>query len=146
MANFQHYLSPIGRLLLCSLFIWAGYGKLVSPTGTAQFFASAGVPEPVLMVWVAIIVELGGGLALLIGIKTRWVAAILALWCLGTGVAVHLAAGLHGSDPATAYDNMIHFYKNLSMAGGLIYVVAFGAGLISIEGGLAPRLEDRPAP
>jgi putative oxidoreductase len=115
----------------------------MNPTETAQFFASAGVPAAVLMVWVAIIVEFVGGLALLVGFKTRWVAAILALWSLGTGFAVHLAAGLHASDPAMAYDNMIHFYKNLSMAGGLIYVVAFGAGPLSIEEGLAPRLADR---
>jgi putative oxidoreductase len=50
-----------------------------------------------------------------------------------TGIAVHLAAGMHSADAVGAYDNMIHFYKNLVMAGGLIYVVAFGAGALSVD-------------
>jgi putative oxidoreductase len=133
MEKICGYLSPLGRLLLSSLFVWAGYGKLMNPGAAAQEFASVGVPAPALMVGVAILVELVGGLALFVGFRSRWVAGVLAIWCLVTAFAVHLAAGMHSTDPATAYDNMIHFYKNLGIAGGLIYVIAFGAGRLSID-------------
>jgi putative oxidoreductase len=83
------------------------------------------------MIWVSIAIELVGGLALLGGFTTRWVAGILALWCLATAFAVHLGVGMHAADPTVALDNMIHFHKNLSVAGGLIYVVAFGVGRFS---------------
>ena len=78
-------------------------------------------------------VELVGGLALLVGYKSSWAAGALAIWSLATGFAVHLMAAMHSTDPAVAFDNMIHFYKNLGVAGGLIYVVAFGAGGLSID-------------
>jgi putative oxidoreductase len=133
MERICDYLSPLGRLLLSGLFFWAGYGKLINPTATVQEFASAGVRAPAFMVGVAILVELVGGLALLVGFKSRWVAGVIAIWCLVTAFAVHLAAGMHSADPSVAYDNMIHFYKNLSIAGGLVYVIAFGAGRLSID-------------
>jgi putative oxidoreductase len=95
-----------------------------------------GVPAPALMVWVAVIVELVGGLAILVGLKTRLVAVILAIWCLITGLAVHLVAASSATDPMAAYNDMIHFYKNLVMAGGFLYVTAFGAGALSFDKGV----------
>jgi putative oxidoreductase len=136
MNQLEAYLPPLGRLFLCGLFVWGGVGKLMNPSGTAQFFAHDGVPHPGLMVWVAIAVELLGGLALLAGFKTRWAAAVLAAWCLLTGFAVHLAQGTVSPPSAATFDNMIHFYKNLAMAGGLLYVVAFGAGALSVDNSL----------
>ena len=134
------YLSAFGRLLLSSLFVWAGYEKLTDPGGTAQEFAAAGLPAPAVMVWVAIVIELIGGLAILVGLKARWVAALLAIWCLATGLAVHLGTARAATDPMVAIDNMIHFYKNLGLAGGFLYVIAFGAGAISFDNGwLASR-------
>lgn len=62
----------------------------------------------------------------LVGFKTRWAAALLALLCVGTAFGVHLPIGDE--------DNMIHFYKNLVMTGGFLYVIAFGAGAVSIDG------------
>ena len=70
-------------------------------------------------------VHFGAGLALLVGFMTHWVAGVLALLCLGTAFGVHLQAG----DPA----NMFHFYKNLTMAGGFMYVMVFGPGGISVD-------------
>ena len=125
----------LGRLLLCSFFVWAGYTKLMDPAGTAKYLAQSGVPAAALMVWVAVVVELAGGLAVLVGLKTRWAAGILAIWCLITGFAVHLTAGVYSADAMTAFDNLVHFYKNLVMAGGLLYVVAFGAGTIDLFSG-----------
>ncbi|MDE1971677.1 MAG: DoxX family protein [Hyphomicrobiales bacterium] len=75
MDNLKIYAAPLGRLLLAGLFIWAGYTKLFvfGPEGTAQFFTKIGAPIPELANWIAIIVELVGGILLLIGFQTRWV-------------------------------------------------------------------------
>jgi putative oxidoreductase len=129
MDSAKTYLVPLGRLFLAGLFIWAGYTKLFvfGPGGTAQFFTKAGVPIPELAAWVAIIVELIGGILILIGLWTRWVALALCIWCLITGFAYHL--------PATAMmHDMTHFYKNLGLAGGFLYVFAYGAGALSVDG------------
>ena len=126
MDNLKSYLSPLGRLLMSSLFIWAGYGKLMNPSGTAQYFEHLHIPVAQATVWLVIVIEIVGGLAILVGFLTRWAAAVLAIFCLVTAFAVHLPAG--------DYPNMINFYKNLVMAGGFLYVVAYGAGGISIDG------------
>jgi len=128
MDNLRSYAVPLGRLLLSSLFIWAGYTKLVvfGPSGTTGYFASNGVPLPELGAWIAIIVELVGGIMILIGLQARWVALVLAIWCLVTGFGWHLPAGSKMHD-------MINFYKNLSMAGGFLYVFAYGAGALSLD-------------
>jgi putative oxidoreductase len=126
MDNLKTYLAPLGRLLLSSLFISSGIDQLRNPGGTAQYFAHVNVPVPDVAVWISIAIHILGGLAILVGFQTRWAAAVLALFCLGTAFGVHLPAG----DMA----NMINFYKNLAIAGGFLYVVAYGAGAMSIDG------------
>jgi putative oxidoreductase len=125
MQNAKTYLLPLARLLMSSLFIWDGVVQARNLPGTIQYFASVHVPVPNVAVWVSIAIHLVGGLALLVGFKTRWAAALLILLCLGTAFGVHLPIG----DRA----NMIHFYKNLAMTGGLLYVVVFGAGSVSVD-------------
>ena len=87
--------------------------------------ASVHIRAPDIAVWISIPVHLLGGLALLAGFYSRWAAALLALVCLGTAFGVHLQAGDQG--------NMIHFYKNLVMTGGFLYVIAFGPGGLSLD-------------
>jgi putative oxidoreductase len=123
--NGRSFLLPLARLLMSSLFIWDGIVMLRNPSGAAQYFASVHVPAPDVAVWLSIPIHLLGGLALLVGFYTRWAAALLALVCLGTAFGVHLPAG----DQA----NMIHFYKNLGMTGGFLYVIAFGPGGFSLD-------------
>jgi putative oxidoreductase len=125
MENAKSYLLPLGRLLMSSLFVWAGVHKLMNPSGTAQYFAGAHIPIPDVAVWVVIAIEVIGGLFILVGYQTRWAAAVLAIFCLLTGFGVHLPVG----DQA----NMINFYKNLVMAGGFLYVFAFGPGGLSVD-------------
>jgi putative oxidoreductase len=125
MDNLKTYLAPLGRLLMSSLFIWAGVGKLRNPGGTAQYFANVHIPVPDVAVWIVIIIELLGGIAILVGFKSRWVAAVLAIFCLITAFGVHLPVG---DTP-----NMVNFYKNLVMAGGFLYIVAYGPGGLSID-------------
>lgn len=126
MADLKSYLPPLGRLLMSSLFIWDGIGQLRNPSATAQYFASVHVPLPNAAIWISMIVHLLGGIALLVGFKTRWAATLLALVSIGTAFGVHLQIG--------GLDNTIHFYKNLAMTGGFLYVIAFGAGALSVDG------------
>jgi putative oxidoreductase len=125
MPAIKAYLPVLARVLMSSLFIWDGVVQLRNPGGTAQFFDHVHVPVPDIAVWVSIAIHLLGGLAVLVGFKTRWAAAVLALLCLGTAFGVHLPAG--------DLDNMTHFYKNLVMAGGFLYVMSFGAGAFSVD-------------
>jgi putative oxidoreductase len=119
------YLPALARLLMCSLFIWDGVLQLRDPAGTVQYFTSLNVPSPQIAVWVSIAVHLLGGVGILIGFMTRWAAALLILLCLGTAFGVHLPAG--------DMENMMHFYKNLAMTGGLLYVIAFGPGAFAFD-------------
>jgi putative oxidoreductase len=125
MDRLKTYLPPLARFLMSGLFIWDGILQLRNPSGTAQYFESVHVPIPDVAVWVSIAILILGGLAILVGFRTRWAAAVLAVFCLGTAFGVHLPAG--------GADNMTHFYKNLVMAGGFLYVVAYGAGGMSID-------------
>ena len=125
MDSVKRYLAPLGRLLMSSLFIWAGYHKLMNPGGTAQAFAERyHVPLPDVAVWIAVIIELVGGLMILVGFQTRWVALVLAIFCLGTGFGAHLPIGDVG--------NMINFYKNVSIMGGLLLLAVTGPGKYAI--------------
>jgi putative oxidoreductase len=129
MEKYQSYLSLIARLLMAAAFLWFGCMKLFvfGPGGTTQYLDSVWhAPVPVVAAWLAIIVEILGGLAIAVGFKTRWAAAVLALWCLFTAFGFHLPAG--------GLDNMSNFFKNLTMAAGFLYVVAYGAGALSIDG------------
>jgi putative oxidoreductase len=121
----QDYLPALARVLMASLFLWDGALQLRDPAGTVEYFTSLDIPLPQIAVWVSIAVHLIGGAGLLVGFMTRWAAALLILLCLGTAFGVHLPAG--------DMENMTHFYKNLVMTGGLLYVVAFGPGVIAFD-------------
>ena len=120
MIAIRSHLTVAARLLMSSLFIWEGTIQLRNPTGAAQYFASVHVPLPDVSIWLSIAAHFIGGLALLLGFQTRWAAGLLMLVCLGTAFGVHLPVG--------DASNMLHFYKNLAMAGGFLYVIAFGPG------------------
>jgi putative oxidoreductase len=121
----KSYLPTLARLLMCSLFIWDGVLQLRDPAGTLNYFTSLNVPSPQIAVWVSIAVHLLGGAAILVGFMTRWAAGLLILLCLGTAFGVHLPAG--------DMENMTNFYKNLVMAGGFLYVIAFGPGALALD-------------
>lgn len=123
--NRKTFLLLFARCLMSSLFIWDGALQLRNPIGTIQYFTAVHVPLPNLAVLVSIAIHLLGGLALLAGFRARWAAALLAVLCLGTAFGVHLPVG----DQA----NIVHFYKNLVMTGGFLYVVACGAGNLSVD-------------
>ncbi|MGW8466325.1 DoxX family protein [Pseudomonas sp. CLCA07] len=117
--------SLIGRILLSAIFILSGFSKLAAPAMMVGYISSVGLPFPQLALALAIIVEIGGGLALIAGYRTRTVAAVLALFSVFTALAFHSALA--------DQNQFIHFFKNIAMAGGLLQVVAFGAGRFSLD-------------
>ena len=118
-------ISVAARLLMAQLFIISGWQKLTGFSGTEGYFASMGIPLVGVVTPLVILIELGGGLALLFGFKTRWVAAIIALFTVGSALIAHTNFADLGQ--------MINFMKNLSIAGGLLMFVKYGAGSASID-------------
>jgi len=122
-------LPLVGRILVATIFIMGGIGKLAAPGPTQGYIAAMGLPAPLLAYIVALIVELGGGVLLLIGYRTKLVAAVLAVFCVVTALVFHHALG--------DQNQMIHFLKNFAMAGGLLQFVAYGAGKIGLDSRVA---------
>jgi putative oxidoreductase len=131
MSNsLQNPLSFLGRVLIAVLFLPAGLGKLMGFAGATSYIASAGLPLPQLGAVIAIIVEFGLGLCLLIGFKTRWAALILAVFTVAAGIFFHN----YWAVPAEQVMMMkINFYKNLAIAGGLLSFAVSGAGGWSVD-------------
>jgi len=121
-----------GRILLALMFVWAGIGKITGYDGTAGWMASAGMPMVGVLLPLAIVVELGGGLALIIGWKARWAALALAVFTLVASLIFHNYWTMTG---AAVMTNMLFFYKNLAAIGGMLMVFAFGPGRFSVDRG-----------
>src|SRR5260221_9432443 len=115
----------IGRILLAVIFILSGVSKLANPAGTQGYIASVGLPLPLLAYIAAVVVEIGGGVMLLIGYRTRAAAIALSIFTVAAAVFFHHALG--------DQNQFIHFMKNLAITGGLLQVLAFGAGAFSLE-------------
>jgi len=118
-------ISVLARLLMAQLFIISGWQKLAGFSGTEGYFAAMGIPMASVVTPLVILIELGGGLALLSGFKVRWVAAILAAFTVGSALIAHT----NFADAGQA----INFMKNLSIAGGLLWFSKYGAGAASID-------------
>jgi putative oxidoreductase len=121
----------LGRILLGLIFVISGFGKITGFAGAAGYIASKGLPVPQLLAIAAIIVELGGGILLIVGWKARWAAAALLVF---TGLAALLFHNYWAMPPEQAQNQMIHFMKNVSIMGGMLYVAVYGAGPVSLEG------------
>ena len=119
------YLPAIGRILIGGIFAMSGLTKAFAYAGTTAVIAAVGLPYAPLGWAVALAVEIGLGLLLLLGWRARPAAAALALWCLVTAVFFHR----NFADQ----NMMIHFLKNLMIAGGLLQIMHFGAGAFSLD-------------
>jgi len=131
MDAINRYGPLVGRLLIAAIFVFSGFGKITGFEGTVGYIASKGLPLPQLGAIAAIIVELGGGILLILGWKARWAAAAMLLFTLAAAVIFH---NFWAVPPDMAQNQMIHFMKNICMAGGLMYVVVFGSGPLSVDG------------
>jgi putative oxidoreductase len=113
------------RVLLAVLFLLSGLGKLAAPGPTQGYIASMGLPFPLMAYCVAVLIEVGGSLLLIAGYRTRFVALVLAVFSIVTAAVFH--------HMLADQNQMIHFFKNIAIAGGLLQVAAFGAGRISFD-------------
>lgn len=129
MNVLNRYGSLLGRILIALIFILSGFSKIAGFDGTVGYIASQGLPLPQLLAIGAILVELGGGLMLVLGWKARWAACAMLIFTALAAVFFHNFWAV----PADQMQNqMIHFMKNLSMMGGLLYVVVHGSGQLSL--------------
>lgn len=133
-------LALAGRLLLASLFLPAGIGKLTGFAGTIAYISSAGLPMPALAAAAALTVEIGGGAALIAGAGTRIAALVLALFTLVASFVFHA----YWAVPADQqYVTQLLFFKNIAVAGGLLTLAAWGAGAWSIDARMATNSRHR---
>jgi len=117
----------LGRILIALIFVMAGFNKITGFEGTVGYIASKGLPLPEMLAIGAIIVELGGGLMLIAGWYTRWAAAAIFVFTAMTAVLFH---NFWAMPPEEAQNQMISFMKNISIMGGLLYVMVYGNGYI----------------
>jgi putative oxidoreductase len=118
--------SLVARLLIAPLFIVFGFEKITGYASSAGYMEAYGLPSFLLPL--AILVELGGGLALLLGVFSRWVALALAGFCLVTALVFHTAWSGDGGQA-----QFINFMKNLALAGGLLLLAANGPGKYAVN-------------
>ncbi|MFP3566778.1 DoxX family protein [Paraburkholderia sp. SIMBA_030] len=128
--NRKDELVLAARILLMVLFVTFGWSKLTGFSGAVAYMTSTGAPAPELSAVIAVVMEFVVGIALLVGFYTRPLALLLALYTLGTALIGHHYWNMTGM---VQYDNMIHFYKNISVIGGLLLLCVTGAGKYSID-------------
>jgi len=119
------FLPFTGRLLIGGIFLMSGLRKIPAYAGITAAISGVGLPLAPLGFVIALVVEIGLGLLLLVGYRTRAAALGLAIWCVVTAIFFHR----NFADQTV----MIHFLKNLMIAGGLLQIVYFGAGLVSLD-------------
>ena len=119
------FLPLLGRILIGAPFLMGGLSKLGAYAATVGYIAAVGLPVPPLAFIVSVIIEVGGGLLLLSGFKVRFASLVLAVFSLATAVFFHRNFG--------DQNQMIHFLKNVMMAGGLLQITYFGAGAFSLD-------------
>lgn len=120
----------IGRLLMAALFLPAGLSKLTGFSGTVAYITSAGLPMPTVAAAVALVAEIGGGLALVFGAGTRLAALVLAVFTLGASFGFHAYWGLPAEQQMV---QQLLFWKNIAIVGGLLTITAWGAGDWSVD-------------
>jgi putative oxidoreductase len=121
----QDRIALAGRVLLAAIFVMSGLGKVAAPAASLAYMRATGLPLAPLGLAAAALIELGGGLALILGYRTRLAATVLAAFAIVTALVFHSAL----SDQ----NQLIHFFKNMAMAGGLLQVAAFGGGRLSSD-------------
>jgi putative oxidoreductase len=129
--QYQATLLLVGRILIALIFVWFGYLKLTNWDGSVQYFTKWGFAwAPALGAALAVIFELGGGILLVIGWKTRWVALALFVYLL---VATFIVHTYWSYEAAQRFNQMSHFYKNVAIMGAMLCLAAAGPGRYSVD-------------
>jgi putative oxidoreductase len=125
-----NFVAVVGRILIALIFVRAGINKFGSIDATAAQMAKSGIPLSNIMVFGAIMMELGGGLLLMVGLFARWAALALFFYTLTLALIFHAYWAV---PDAQVRGQAAFFFGHLSMMGGMLVVVAFGAGAYSLD-------------
>lgn len=128
--NWRDQLLLLARILLMVLFVKFGFDKLLGFSATVTYMASTGMPLPGLLAAIAVVMEFGAGIALVLGFYTRPLALALAIYTLVAALIGHQYWNMTGVDQ---YMSMINFYKNVSIVGGLLLLTVTGPGKYSLD-------------
>jgi putative oxidoreductase len=124
-------MALIGRVLIAYLFVPSGWGKLTHFTGTVGYIAKTGMPLPEVCAAIAVAAELGLGLLVLVGLRSRLAALGMAIFTIVISPIFH---NFWAAEPAQVFMQKLNFDKNMAIAGGLLALAAFGAGRLSLDG------------
>lgn len=131
MNKYESILNLLGRIAIAALFLPAGLNKLMGMEGVTGYFASLGLPVVAVLVWVVIAIEVLGGVALILGYKTRLVAIGLAIFTVLASIVGH---AFWAAPVDAAFIAQLLFFKNMAVTGGLLILASSGAGSLSIDG------------
>jgi putative oxidoreductase len=131
MNKYESILNLLGRIAIAALFLPAGLNKLMGMEGVTGYFASLGLPVVAVLVWVVIAIEVLGGVALILGYKTRLVAIGLAIFTVLASIVGH---AFWAAPVDAAFIAQLLFFKNMAVTGGLLVLASSGAGSLSIDG------------
>jgi putative oxidoreductase len=115
----------VGRILLAAMFVLAGFAKLTDIAGTAAWFGSIGLPAPTIVAVLVGLLELIGGLAIVVGFQTRIAALAIAAFTIGASLLAHMNLA--------DMTQFLFFQKNFAIVGGLLVLAAVGAGSYSLD-------------
>jgi putative oxidoreductase len=131
MKTYESVLNLLGRLAIAALFLPAGLNKLMGMEDVTGYFTSLGLPAAAILIWVVIAIEVLGGLALILGYQTRFVAIGLAVFTVLASIVGH---AFWAAPVDAAFIVQLLFFKNIAVTGGLLILASAGAGSISIDG------------
>jgi putative oxidoreductase len=131
MSKSTDTLAFAGRCLMAVMFLMSGFGKVVAPAATIAWITSTGLPMPAVAYVASIIIELGGGLLLVLGWQIRALSVVLSLFAIATAFIFHRNVA--------DQNQLFHFLKNIAVMGGLFQLMAFGAGNFSLDARFARK-------
>ena len=136
MTPLTNFIALLARILLAFIFVRSGIGKLGAIDATVANMTGHGIPSPNVLVWGAVALEIGGGLLLITGLFARCAALALALYTLALALIFH-AYWL--APAAEARFDRIIFHNHISIIGGMLVIVAFGAGCWSLDAAMGRK-------
>jgi putative oxidoreductase len=122
----------LARILIGGIFVYSGFGKLTGLDGFAASLAKNGVPMAEVMAVIGAAVEFFGGLAIVLGVQTRYAALLMALFTITATLISHRFWEF--ADPATFRGQSVQFMKNVAILGAFLLLFVQGGGRLSVDG------------